>query len=145
MSVNVYELLKWLATGWALSSIPERGGTLCLYYYVQTGSPVVAEGLSVRKQKDDISLNFFVLLVLLVLYVYSFLLVSCSRRPYLFTIWARYFIILCSIVLPFSDKFSFYISISVSSKAPRLLLISAIFLHFYTIYSLIYILLNIPC
>lgn len=51
----------------------------------EASCPVVTEGPSEWQQKDEITLTFFVLLVLP---VYSFLLVSCSRRPHIFTISA---------------------------------------------------------
>jgi hypothetical protein len=96
MFVSVWAPLKWLATGWTLSSIPDSGRTLFLRHHVQASCvfreascPVVAECPSVWQQKDDITLTLFVVLVL---YAYSFLLASCSRRPYLFTISAHYFI-----------------------------------------------------
>lgn len=53
---------------------------MCLCHYVQASCPVIAGGPFVWRQKDDISWTFFVLLFL---YVYSFLLVPCSRRPFL--------------------------------------------------------------
>jgi len=96
MFVSVWAPLKCLATGWTLSSIPDRGGALC---FVTMSKPaVVSVQLAVQwlpkallfAAEGRYYLDF---LCFLSSFVYSFLLVSCSRRPYLFTISACYFII----------------------------------------------------